>query len=375
MMRRSVLCLLAFVVALLLLNGCRKDDPRTSEVQPGTNAPKVQGFYLLNQGAFGTNKASLDYYDAVAGIYTRDVYATNNPEQVKALGDVGNDLQVYGSKLYAVLNGSNKVEVIDLATTRSLGKVDIASPRNIRFAGGRGYVTSYVAAGGATGEVVAIDTATFTPQWRVPVGREPEELAVIDARLYVANSGGFKKPDYERTLSEIPIAEQRVAETIDVGINLELVRVDAHGQLWVTARGNYAEVASSLYCLAKDPATGKYAVAKDLQLPCTRFDIRGDTLLYYSTAYDAAGKASSTFGMVNVRTREKLAGQFIADGTETEIRTPYNVVFQPDGGNVYVLDAKDYKSSGEVFAYSHSGRLLWRYKTGDIPACIAFVGK
>ena len=374
-MRQNVLLFLLLAMALLWLSGCQKDEQRTSEVQPPAATSKVRGFYLLNQGAWGTNKASLDYYDAVAGIYIRDVYATNNPEQVKALGDVGNDLQVYGSKLYAVLNGSNKVEVIDLATTRSLGKVDIASPRNIRFAGGRGYVTSYVAAGGATGEVVAIDTATFTPQWRVPVGREPEELAVIDARLYVANSGGFKKPDYERTLSVIPIAEQRVAATIDVGINLELVRGDAHGQLWVTARGNYAEVSSSLYCLTKNPSTGQYEVAKDMRLPCTRFDIRGDSLVYYSTVYDAAGNSSSRFGVINVRTREALSGQWITDGTETEIRTPYNVFFQPQGGNIYVLDAKDFKSSGEVFAYSYDGRRLWHYTTGDIPACIAFVGK
>lgn len=36
------------------------------------------------------------------------------------MGDVGNDLQIYGSKLYVVLNASHKVDVLDLLTAKKL---------------------------------------------------------------------------------------------------------------------------------------------------------------------------------------------------------------------------------------------------------------
>lgn len=368
---RHIYLLFFTLAGALLLGSCRKEPHGTPSPQQGSTDFGGQSFYLLNQGVWGTNKASLDYYDATTGAYVRDIYTTRNPDQVKSLGDVGNDLQIYGGKMYAVLNGSNKVEVIDLATTRSLGKVDVNSPRNIRFADGKGYITSYLAVGGKTGEVVAIDTTSFAPVWRVPVGREPEELLIDRARLYVANSGGFKLPDYERTLSVIPLATQKVEETIDVGINLELIRRDALGQLWVTGRGNYANIPATLYCLSTNASTGKFDV-EDLHLPCTRFDIRGDSLIYYHTTYDAQGKSTSRFGMVNIRTRKALASQFITDGSDREIVMPLNILFHPKGGNIYILDAKDSKSSGELFIYSYDGKLRQRFTTGDMPAQLAF---
>ena len=48
---------------------------------------------------------------------------------IKELGDVGNDLQIYGSKLYAVLNSSHKVEVMDARTLVRIGQIDIPNCR------------------------------------------------------------------------------------------------------------------------------------------------------------------------------------------------------------------------------------------------------
>ena len=51
-------------------------------------------------------------------------YGSQNPHQLKELGDVGNDLQQYGHRLYAVINCSHKVEVMDLQA-RHIAKIDI----------------------------------------------------------------------------------------------------------------------------------------------------------------------------------------------------------------------------------------------------------
>ena len=75
--------------------------------QPGEDGYVLHGFYLLNEGNMGTNKATLDYMDFATGVYTRNIYSAANPTQPMEMGDVGNDLAIYGSKLWAVINCSN----------------------------------------------------------------------------------------------------------------------------------------------------------------------------------------------------------------------------------------------------------------------------
>ena len=57
------------------------------------------GMYLLNEGNMGSNKATIDYLDLCNGIYIRNIYGERNPHVIKELGDVGNDIQVYGNSL------------------------------------------------------------------------------------------------------------------------------------------------------------------------------------------------------------------------------------------------------------------------------------
>src|ERR1700743_271017 len=105
---------------VLAIAGCRKNPSPTPENQqgiiPANPAAEPKGFYLLNEGNLGSNKASLDYMDYTKGSYTLNGYNQDNPSVTKGLGDVGNDVGVYGSKVYIVVNNSNKVEVIDKTT-------------------------------------------------------------------------------------------------------------------------------------------------------------------------------------------------------------------------------------------------------------------
>ena len=85
----------------------------------------------------GSNKATLDYFDFTTGIYTKNMYAATNPQVVSELGDVGNDLQIYGNKLYAVLNTSGFVEVMDATTAKHIGMIEIPNCRYITFYNGK----------------------------------------------------------------------------------------------------------------------------------------------------------------------------------------------------------------------------------------------
>ena len=71
----------------------------------------------------GSNKCTLDYMDYATGYYHKNIYAETNPSVVLELGDVGNDIQIYGEKLYAVINCSHFIEVMNKKDARHLGTI------------------------------------------------------------------------------------------------------------------------------------------------------------------------------------------------------------------------------------------------------------
>ena len=113
-----------------------------------TTKSEIIGMYLLNEGNMGSNKATLDYLDLSGKDstvhYYRNIYSERNPSTVMSLGDVGNDCQIYGSRLWLVINCSNKVEVARAADAVRIGKVNIPNCRYVTFKDGFAYVSSYV---------------------------------------------------------------------------------------------------------------------------------------------------------------------------------------------------------------------------------------
>lgn len=114
---------------MFLVSACREDETIYLSTDTLLTEPyidgNIEGFYLLNKGNMGSNRASLDLFNYRTGVYTKDIYSERNPNVVKEMGDVGNDLKIYGNKLYAVINCSNKVEVMDKWTTKRIKKIDI----------------------------------------------------------------------------------------------------------------------------------------------------------------------------------------------------------------------------------------------------------
>ena len=249
-----------YLFTFLLLYACRTDDiiiyAEDEDIGVEAVHTEVMGMYVLNEGNMGSNKCTLDYLDLSDSIihYHRNIFAERNPSEVKELGDVGNDIQIYGSRLWLVINCSNKVEVCRAKDAVKIGKIDIPNCRYVTFDGGYAYVSSYVGPvstgqNAPRGQVYKIDTLTLQVVDKVTVGYQPEEMAVVDGKLYVANSGGYMVPDYDHTVSVIDLATFTEERKIDVAINLHRCRADQYGQVWVTSRGDYYDETPRLYCL------------------------------------------------------------------------------------------------------------------------------
>ena len=376
-----------FFTLLILLSACRKDElvvPTEYDILPFEMNPDSNpiGMYVLNEGNMGSNKASIDFVDFKNALYVRNMYAERNPTVIKELGDVGNDIQIYGSKLYAVINCSHKVEVMDAHTLIRIGQIDIPNCRYIRFAQGKAYVSAYVGPvamdpNAQLGAVYRIDTTSLKVTGKVTVGYQPDELEILGEYIYVANSGGYRAPNYDFTVSVVEMYGMKQVQKIPVAINLHRIRKDKYGKLWVSSRGNYSSIPSRLFVLDRKNKNSKEMEVKDtLDITCSEMVIHGDSLYFYSVEWNKESEENTvSYGIINVKTKELITDHFITDGTEKDITIPYGIQIDPRNGDIYVTDAKNYVSSGTLHCYSRNGRKKWSVRAGDIPAHMVFLNR
>lgn len=379
-MKRAILSFLMLMgVFAACFTSCRKELgvlPSTSvDVGGSETGGEIKGFFLLNEGNMGSNKASLDYYDYETGVYHRNIFPERNPQVVHELGDVGNDIGIYGEKLYAVINCSNLVEVMDVNTAKHICAISIPNCRYIVFKDGFAYVSSYagpvqIDPNARLGYVAKVDTATMKVVAECTVGYQPEEMVITNNKLYVANSGGYRVPNYDRTVSVIDLTTFREIKKIDVAINLHRLELDGHGDIYVSSRGDYYDTPSKTYVI--DSSTDKVTDVLHL-LPNTNMTLAGDSLYVYSTEWSwYTEKFTTSYALVDTRTKKILTRNFITDGTDAEIEVPYGVAVNPSNGDFFVTDAKDYVTPGRLHCYDRRGVRKWSVMTGDIPAHIVF---
>ena len=384
---RRIFYLLA-VTVIAVVSACRNDEVVIPPTPEDTGKPsvkgKVVGMYVLNEGNMISNKATLDYLDLSAdgptAQYMRNIYPSRNPDDVKELGDVGNDVKIYGSKLWMVINCSNKVVVASVDDCRRQGQIDIPNCRFLAFHGGYAYVSSYVGPVDMSrdcplGSVYKVDTTSLSIVGRVDVGYQPDEMAVLDGKLYVANSGGYRAPDYERTVNVIDLATFKEERKIDVDINLFRCKADKYGQLWVSSRGDTYDVPSRLYWLRKDQS-GHMEKAGSINHNVSDYCIVGDSLYFIAAEWSSIMMDNTiSYGIVNVRTHE-LVSQTLSSAPElAAVELPYGIIVNPYERDFYVMDAKNYLSSGELLHFKADGSFDWKVSTGDIPGHAAFVFK
>ncbi len=366
----------------MLVIACRDDKqmvyPEVYDTGTTEAVGDIVGMYVLCEGNMGSNKCTVDYLDLVTGKYNRNIYSERNPSTVMELGDVGNDIQVYGSRMWMVINCSDKVEVVDAKTCRRIGQVNIPNCRNVTFNDRYAYISSYVGpvdlnAGAQIGMVYKVDTLTLQTVATVEVGYQPEELVIVGEKLYVANSGGYIAPQYDRTVSVVDLPTMREERRIDVAPNLHRCRADQYEQLWVSSRGDYDKNPSCITWMQKN-AYGKMEIGGRIDVAVSDMCIVGDSLYYYGSEWnEAAQRNTVNYGIINVRTHEVLKTNIFDAKEITAMRMPYGIIVNPVGRDFYLMDAKNYVSSGELLHFKRDGSFDWKVRTGDIPGHGCFI--
>ena len=194
-------------------------------------------------------------------------------------------------------------------------------------------------------------------------------MAVIGDKLYVANSGGYSPPNYDRTVSVIDLETFTKTKDIDVAINLHQLKADADGDLYVSSRGDYYDTPSKLFVI--DTKTDK--VKKVFDIACSTMTIVGDKA--YVIGSEFSYKTFDwviNYSLIDVKTETLLADSFIPKSVSDAIVIPYGLAVDPISFNIYITDAIDYVSPGKLYCVDKNGNTKFIVTTGDIPAHIAF---
>ncbi len=342
--------LIAASLPLVLISCDPKEETETVEVSTG--------LFVLGQGKFQGNNANITYFDYANGFASNYFFEDKNN---RGLGDTGQDMIRYGSKIYIAMYGSNVIEVINSTTGISIDTIKVIAPRYMTTGNGKIYVTLY------GGKVAQIDTISMNTEKTVNVGPNPEGIALYNNKLYVANSGGLQTVK-DSTISVIDIATFTETKKIKVNLNPASVKVDSYGDIYVKSNGNYGNIQGKFQRIN----TQTEAVT-DINITVQGFDIVGDYAYIYNFEYDASWQvANKKLKIYDVKNEVIVTDNFT--GTYVIEKTPYIIAADPITNDVF-LGVTDYVNNGKMYCFDKDGKYKYSFTTGINPAKVVFVTK
>jgi DNA-binding beta-propeller fold protein YncE len=356
----SIAHLIALSMAMMIA-GCVQDPPVIPEdaIVPDS----LHGVLVVNEGLKDQDNSTLTYFDAKTGVAVQDFFARQNPGM--RLGDTGNGIVVRKGRAYIVVTTSQNIEVIDLPSGRSVGRIRIGEgdPRKLAIVDdSTAYVTLFKDA------VVRVDPRTLAVGARTAVGPAPEGIAAIAGRVFVANSGmGFYRR-HEPKAGTISVLDARTgAETalLAPGPNPVAVLADStRGRVYVeygmagadSAGGVVAYDVATLREVARWSVPGA-GLAGEMAIDAAR------GLLY---VVDGGGDLSR----IDV-TRSAAPERFVAGGAPSRLGF-YGVGVSPADGTIYASYVTSYTLPGSVLVIAPDGTIRTRFDAGLNPSSFGF---
>ncbi len=349
MKQKFIKLMLPLVSAMFILNACKKDYT-TPETTVATPAAPVQlapakGEYILSEGGFGGNNTRLAYYTNSSSSVAGNFFVQQNPTIPAGLGDVGNDMIIYGSKMYIVMNNSGRVTVVNASNAVFIANISFLSggvnklPRYAAAARGKVYVSA------TNGTVSVIDTTSLSIVKTITVGANPEGIAASSDYLYVANSGGYNAvPD--STVSVVDLNTEAEIKKIKVGVNPYKVEVNSANFVYVSSYGNFGSIPASVWVINGNANISGSNLGAAFQYSNVRI---AKDIAYFYNNYGGVGTAK----VFNTLTGAVVRNEFITDATL--ITSPYGINVDEQNGDVYIADAGNFSSAGTVTCFNNAG--------------------
>jgi YVTN family beta-propeller protein len=331
------------------LPGCVKDPVSALREVP---VPSARGVYIINQGNFGRANSSLSYYDLVSFHVYNDVFTAVNG---KNLGDVAQAMTIRGSFGYVVVNNSQKIEIIDLATNLNTGTISTgtgSSPGPMAFVNDSlALVTDLFA-----NALIVVNVSGRRVTGTIPVGDNPAGIAIAQGKAYVSNSGFGSG----RTVSVISLQSLSVVRTLTVTDNPSGVEITPSGAVYVVCTGAYD------FTNPANDTPARIMVIDPFSDVVTDSIYIGGHATDIGIGIDGIGYVPSTTEVFRVDTRVHRVTGVFKEGAY------FAVGVEAASGDVYLADPKTFVQPGTVSVFAPNGQLRTQFDVGLIPGAFAF---
>lgn len=353
--------MLTAAMATLLFTSC-SDDNDDNEIR--IPLAYEEGILVSHEGNFGQGNASVSFVSSDLSTVENNLFTTVN--SVDALGDTAQSMAFNGDTAYIIMNGSQKIEVVNRYTFESIATIggpseaDFLNPRYMAIANGKGYVTNWGDGSNTEDDYVAvINLETNTVMSTISVVEGPEKIVAYNNTIYVAQQGGWGA---NNVVTVIDATTDAVKTTITVGDRPNSLQLDADNNLWVISGGNPSWTGSETAGQMDKINTSDNTVSSTLSFATTEhpsnLEVDATELYYYLSGSVYTMAASSA----ELPTASLIEGLSFYDMAVID-------------GKLYGVDASDFISNGSLEVYDLSDNtLIGSTEVSIIPGGIYYNG-
>jgi len=339
-MKKCILSVLAGL-SLLTLVSCDDKPKATDEV---VIPPPINGSVMIsNEGNYTFGNSSLTVLNFTNGELYQDVFAKNND---RPLGDVFQSVNVANGKAYLVVNNSQKIEVVDPVTFKSIATINgFTSPRYMQAVdANKAYVTEYYA-----NVIRIVDLNNNAITGSIPLKGWSDEMALVDGKVYVTNI----KRDYVYIINTTTDSIADSVKVVDAPLGIQ---VDAQNKVWVLSNGKMDQgIRPAIQCI--NPAT--LEVEKTFSLTMSETDV---SRLRINKAKDRLYWLSRHVYALGIGDASVSTTPFIRSINNNY----YGLGVDPRTDELYVSDAKDFVQKSNITRFSSSGIPVGDFTAGII---------
>lgn len=348
---------------LLVLAACGPKDPI-----PQNDVTIGKGVFVINEGNFTYANSSLTFYDPVMDTVANNLFYRVNGSPI---GDVGQSLCLLDGKLYIVVNNSNYIYKVDANTivcdtTQPYMVTGFVSPRYmLPVAADKAYVSDLVST-----QLWIVNPQDMTCTGSIEMGKSTETMVQVGQEVYVTNWSRYYVAGMENNSVQVVDVNNnvKVAE-IEVGMEPNGMVVDKNGMVWVLCEGDsydyVNEVPSTLWRINPTTKEASMIVSYELKALNLAIDPTGS---YLYCIYGGDWTNGGDVRRIDIANPTEFDDFVIP----AEGKMFYKIAVNPNNGDLYLSDAKNYTTNGTVYRYTSDGVLMGSFDAGICPGFMLF---
>lgn len=332
---------------IITIWACKKEniEEPTPVLTDITNITTTRAL-ISNEGNFQWNNAELTLFDIQSGLVTENVYNTNNN---KTFGDVCQTIYKHENKIYAVLNNSASIKILDAANFQEISQITgLNSPRYILpINTEKAYVSDIY-----DQHISVLNLNNNSISKKIACAGWTEQMLSYNGITYVTN----RKTKYVYCIDE---QTDIITDSILVAYGSNSIQIDEHQKIWVLCSGDQS----------LSEAAGLYQIEPDSNIAHLKINLPNTELAWRLMINSAKNKLYFLQKHVYEVDITTPNAQEVISGNN---KNYYGLSIHPENNFIYVSDAVDYVQKGSIEIYNTTFSLSGTFKAGIIPGDFVF---